>query len=424
MVIAIIVYKFELNRAASGEIEPDFRRLHGKFSQDAKDTNPTDLITSNDLYGIFFNHTSGLLFKGQGQSPESFLVARLKETPHKVISYYRQAADQAQYLVVSFFKLDEDAELFEGTIRQMAATLTREIFETLATGNAKDFDFQAKIQEKLEKLVQFYIFQIERASNLDKLQKVALIYSSPERLATLEKLRNGPVARQELADIVQKINENANVDIVLKPFLELNMVRRDWAKGYYDHQAGIIRGEGEYLFLIKDVALVKKPPFTALGETKKDSPIYTAYREKVTQFYNSYNPFGTLSEESRALAHFLLDPEIYDFLTILKNKAYSKDKIASIVADYTGFQKILQGLVDAAVVATVTGTDNQEWACLLGEITPVVVFPEYLVAKIEERVAFSSAKFKQESPETPLTPEVAQRALDLLETTYNEKIEF
>ncbi|HMF33101.1 MAG TPA: hypothetical protein VKK79_16875 [Candidatus Lokiarchaeia archaeon] len=425
--IGIVVYKFELNRAASGDIEPDFRRIASEFTQDYKGMNLTELISSNDLYGIFFNQTSGLLFKGQGQEQvrDSFLVSRLKETPYKIISYYCQAEDQTQYLVVCFFKLDEDSDHFEGIIRQMATKLGDEVFQKLATGNPTDIDFATSMQQKMESYLQFYIFQIGRASNFDKLQKVALIYATPERLYVLERLRSGPVSRIDLAHDLEKMNEKAVLDVILRPMIELNLVRRDWAKGYYDHQTGVVRGEGEYVFLIKDVALVRKPPFGALNDAKKNSALYPVYRDAVNQFFSQYDPFANVNEESKTLAKFLLDPEVYDFLAMLKNKSYVKEKVASIIADFTDPEKILQALQEVEIVGFLRGEGGStEWISLLGEIVPIVVFPEYLITKIQDRVAFSGAKFTENLGESPLTPEVARRALDLLETTYNEKIEF
>ena len=65
---------------------------------------------------------------------------------------------------------------------------------------------------------------MERLSNLSKLQKVGLIFSTPERVRTLELLREGPISRKSLTNELEKIKDNPNINLILTPFLELNLV--------------------------------------------------------------------------------------------------------------------------------------------------------------------------------------------------------
>ncbi|GAB4324311.1 MAG: hypothetical protein Kow0069_29870 [Promethearchaeota archaeon] len=433
MAVGFYVYKFNLNQSATGEIEPEFQLLASQSKVEQR----KDVISANDLYGLFFNHTSGLLFKSPEERGESVLVQRLKETPYKIVSEYYQAADESQYLTITAFRLDEDAELVEPILRQMGKVLRAEVFDALAIGDAGDLSFHARVQEKLENLLKFYSFQVDRSSNLDKLQKVALIYATPDRLQVLEALREGPAHRELLARLLERSGRGSNLDAVLKPFVELNLIRRDWARGELDRRKGVVHGEGEHVFLVKDVALARAPPHAAL---KNDSPVRAAHKKLVDDYFSSYDPFDNLSEESRLLALCVVDPELYDFMALLRAKPYPLEKIKTIASDYSSVEGLLEPLVEAELVAILKDAGGTEWTCLVADVVPLVVFPEYLVTRVLERTTRGlTAALDEESdvwdeheqwvpksgePAPPITREVARIALSLLESTYNERVEF
>jgi len=423
MVIAIAVYKFELNPSKDGEIEPEFTILTSQVAEEHSGVNLRKIVATNDLFGIFFALTAGASVKKKADQMKNFFVGRLKETPYKVIAYYKQEIDQSQYLTVTVFKLDEDAEIYEGLIRMLASKLDEQ-FLRLAKGNLKDVNFITSVKQAMDNELKFTIFQIGRLGNLEKIQKVALIYASPERLRTLEILRGGPVSRKALTYELEKIKDNPNVDIILKPFLELNIVRRDWARGVKDPKTGIVRGEGEFIFLIKDVALVRRPPPKIVEQMKKDPKLRPLYEERLKSFYDKYDPFSNINEESRFLAKFLLDPDLFDFFALLKEKYFPVEKIPKISSEFANSSAILEEMKKGEVICTLK-EKGTEWFVLLGEITPIIVFPEYIVAKIKDRVAPTvKGDVDETQVDAPLTPEVAQRGLELLEATYQEKIQF
>jgi len=424
MVIGIAIYKFELNPTAEGEIEPQFNIIASQSTQDYAKLSFQQMISVNDLFAIFFNHTTGASkeTKINDANAKNYFVGRLKENPYKVVSYYRQEVDSSQYLAISFFKLDEDAELFEGLIRQLGTKLDT-LYLKLAQGNLRDISFVTKIKETMESEIKFTLFQISRLSNLDKIQKIALIYATPERARTLEILREGPVSRRALSYDLEKIKSNPNIDIILMPFLELNIVRRDWARGTKDSKTGIVQGEGEFIFLTKDVALVRRPPASIVTQIKRDSKLRVLYEEKINEFYSTYDPFVNLDEESRFLAKYLLDPDMFDFLGLLKEKYFPMEKIPKITSEFASSKQVLEELRDGGVVAFLRDPDTRaDWIVLLGEITPLVVFPEYVVGKIKDRVASKGQEIDDTDVNAPITTEVAHRGLELLESTYNDKL--
>ncbi len=423
MVIAIAVYKFELNPSKDGEIEPEFTILTSEIAEEHSGVNLRKLVATNDLFAIFFAHTAGSSAKQKTQGTQNVFVGRLKETQYKVISNYKQEIDQSQYMTITIFKLDEDAEIYEGLIRVLAGKLDEQ-FLRLAKGNLKDINFVMSIKQAMQNELKFTIFQIGRLGNLEKVQKLALIYASPERLRTLDILRGGPVSRKALTYELEKIKDNPNVDIILKPFLELNLVRRDWARGTKDMKTGIVHGEGEFIFLIKDAALVRSPPPKIKELISKDSHLRSLYEEKSKNFFDKYDPFSRINEESRFLAKFLLDPDLFDFFALLKEKYFPVEKIPKITSEFANSKTILEELTKGEV-ACMLKEKGTEWFVLLSEITPIVIFPEYIVSKIRDRVtAKSKGEDDEISVDAPLTLEVAKRGFELLEATYQEKVQF
>jgi hypothetical protein len=291
-------------------------------------------------------------------------------------------------------------------------------------GNFKDQIFVNKIEDKLRKEIKFAIFQMEKLSNLSKLQKVGLIFSSPERIKTLELLREGPISRKVLTNELEKIKDNPNLDLIISPFLELNLVRRDWARGTHDQKQGFIIGEGEYLFLVKDIALIRKIPTQVMEQMKKNEHIGAEFEKIVTQFYGTYDPFDNLLEESKTLGKFLLDPDVFDLLSLLRTQVYPLAKMPKIMSDFANFDSIIAKLLEDHILVSIKDAEGREWVCMLSDITPLVVFPEYILGKIKTRVEIKPELQNEESMEKYLTQEVARKGLDLLEATYSEKLEF
>ena len=241
MVITITIFQFELNQDETGDIEPEFKNLVSEMPETdtSKKLELNDLITENDKYRLFYNHTTGLDFKKRERMIKNFILGRLKETPYKVLSYYHHEVDETQYLILALFALDEDVELYEGVFYQMCNKLGQ-VFNKLAK-SSKSAQILREIETEMLNQVKFALFQIERLSNLSKIQKIALIFSNYERIMTLKLLKEGPISRIKLRSLIDRVKKNPNMDIILKPFLEMNIVRRDWARGVHRKETGCIK---------------------------------------------------------------------------------------------------------------------------------------------------------------------------------------
>ncbi len=417
MIQGILTFQFKINQKETGEIAPEFEPIQLVFREDTYDENNfSELLAQNDIFAIFYQHTTGLF--GVKYSYSNFYEGRLKETPYQVLSYFKQVADGTQYLAISIFELDDEIDIFDDLIKEMGKRLDV-IFDKLTRArNSKQLSLIENINIRLKNEVKFTIFQVDRLSNLDKLQKIALIYNSVERLKILEILREYPISKKKLKGILEKMTTNVNVDILLQPFLELNIIRRDWIKGEKDKKSGEITHQGEYLFLVKDLLFARVPNENLLNHFKDTkNELLPLYRQKVIEYFSNYDPYTQPIEETKKLASILLNPDVYDFFVLMRHNHYPLDKIPKIFSEFAVTEILLDDLKNLNIITEVIDDNDRKWICLLTDIKPLIVFPEYLLPKIR-------AAYKDQDSEGAITYEIAKKALNLLEITYPEKVNF
>ena len=417
MIQGILTFQFKINQKETGEIEPEFEPIQLLFREDKFDEEDfSELLVQNDIFAIFYQHTTGLF--GVKYSYSNFYQGRLKETPYQVVSYFKQVADGTQYLAISIFELDDEIEIFDDLIKEMGNRLDV-IFDKLTRArNSKQLSLIENINIRLKNEIKFTIFQVDRLSNLDKLQKAALIYNSNERLKILEILREAPISKKDMKSILEKMTSTINVDILLQPFLELNIIRRDWIKGEKDKKTGEITHQGEYLFLVKDIMIARIPNENLLNHFKETkNELLPIYKQNVVNFFAKYDPYTEALEDTRKLASILLSPDIYDFFILMRHNHYPLDKIPKIFSEFAVTEILLQDLVKLNIITEVIDDNDRKWICLLTDIKPLIVFPEFLLPKIR-------AAYKNQDSDGAITYEIAKKALSLLEITYPEKVKF
>jgi len=418
LIQAILSFQFVLNQKETGEIEPEFKPIKLIFKsldgQNYTKENYSDLINQNDIFAIFYQHTTGIY--GVSGAYGNFYIGRLKKTPYQVVSYFRQEEDRSQFLTISIFDLDDEVEIYEDLIKSMAKKLDV-LFETLVKANqSRNVSLITNVLNRIEDELRLTIFQVERLSNLDKLQKAALIFNSPERMEILNTLRKAPISKREMKNKLERIKPNANVDILIEPFLELNLIRRDWIKGERDKRTGKMLNQGEYLFLTKDIILAKVPHDKLLEHLKEKDPksaLYLNYYQQVIDYFSYYDPLKQTDEDLKKIASVLLNPDMYDFFNLLKGNYYPLDKIPKILSEWADHEEIVDTLTELKIATIVKDEKDRKWIMLLCDIKPLIIFPEYLLPLIRE------AYQKKE-----LTKEIAKKAYDLLEVSYPEKVEF
>ena len=417
MIQGILSFQFKINQKETGEIEPEFEPIQLIMrNENLDEDNFSELLDQNDIFAIFYQHTTGLF--GVKYSYTNFYTGRLKETPYQVISYFKQVADGTQYLAISVFELDDEIAIYSDLINKMGSRLDT-IFDKLTRAkNSNQISLIENINIRLKNELKFTIFQVDRLSRLDKLQKIALIYNNNERLKILEVLREHPISKKDLKEILVGMSASVNVDILLQPFLELNIIRRDWIKGEKDRKTGEIIHQGEYLFLVKDILMARIPNENLLNHFKEtNNELYPIYRKEVLNYFSNYDPFTQPLEETKKLASLLLNPDAYDFFILMRSNHYPLDKIPKIFSEFAVTELMLDDLKDLNIITEIIDKSDRKWICLLTEIKPLIVFPEFLLPKIR-------AAYKSEEGDGEITLEIAKKALSLLEITYPEKVEF
>ncbi len=413
MLQAIISFQFELNQTEEGDIEPEFIPIQLLFFNSKFDkTGYSTLIDISDIYGIFYQHSAGSIEVSKEYG--NFLLINLKKTPYKAWSYFMQEMGGAQTITILIFELDDELELFEDLVKQMGRKLETFYKDLVRANKTKRLSAIEEANNKISNQLKLTQFHIDRLSNLDKLQKVGLIYKSKERVEILESLRERPHSKIELKKKIELINRNANIDILLEPFIELSLIRRDWIKGdERDKQFGRFKNQGEFLFLVKDIILARVPNEHIIKLlTESENKLFYEYRKKIRKFIQMYQPFNQKMEETKKLANMLLNPDAYDFFNLMKTAYYPLDKIPKILSDWADKEAILNELEELNIITTIQGKKKKDWVVLFNDIKPLIFFPEYMLPRIRRKY-----KLKE------ITLEVAKKAYDLMEVTFVERIE-
>ncbi len=417
MIQAILSYQFTVNEREDGDIEPEFKPIELIFNDEQFTSEDySTLITENDIFAVFYQHTTSV--HEISGSYSNFYSGRLKDSPFQVISYFKQLANGAQYMTLSLFSLTDDLGLFENLIHNLAKRVEY-LFDSLERAkNTKQLSLLTNINERLENEIKFTIFQVERLFRLDKLQKVALIFSSNERIKILDELREHPISKNRIKELLEEIKENSNLDLMLEPFLELNLVKRDWIKGERDKETGTIKNQGEYLFLTKDIYLIRTPNLELINHLKDSKhELAEKYEQKVVDYFASYDPTKQTMEETKEIALILLEPDLYDTFVLLRSKYYPLEKLPKIFSEFADTQNIIDYLTRINILTLIKDSTERIWVFLLTDIKPLIIFPEYLLPKIRD-------SYKSKDKETAISHEIAKKAMELLELSYPEKVEF
>ena len=415
MIEAILTFEFVLIQKPTGEVKPDFKPIVFTFeNKEFSDENLSQLISTSDLFSILYHHTTSIHEIVGGFS--NFYEGRLKETPYQVSSYFMQAESGTQYLTLLIFTLDEDLGKYEDIFKNVSKKMYY-LFETYeTTKKTNQISLISKIHDNIQTELKYAIFQIKRLTSLDKIQKAALIFNSYERLEILKILRESPRPKKDVREMLERIRENPDMDVLLEPFLELNLVRRDWIKGKRDKRTGLIQNQGEYLFLTKDIEMLRVPNYELLDHLKQTkNELFTRYEAKVVDFFSIYNPKTQSVDDKKKIASLLLNPDIYDLFAMLRNKYYPKDKIPNIFSEFADIDQILDELIQLNIITEIKDLKGKEWLLLLTDIEPIIFFPEYLLDNIKNA-------YHSEDNTKKIPFEVAKLALELLEIAYPEKI--
>lgn len=419
MLQGIICFQYLLMDNQTGSIQSEFIPIVIILnSEKYKGVSYKEILTERDLFALYYTHTTRRSkdYDAKTQEIEDIYMGRFMETDFQVLSYFKQTIDKSQYLTLIIFDAYDDIDIFQQIIKNNSERINI-ILNTLVKAKiTNQIDLVPDIISQLKLELEFTRFQVERLFKLDPIQKAALIFNDEKRYYILEQLRKNPIYKNELLLYFQSKGLNINVDLLLTPLLELKLVRRDWIKGKRNPQTGRIENQGEYLFLTKDIILAQTPNKDILAKIKNvKKDIFSEYETQISDFFSKYDPVVLVFKAQKQLADLLLDPDIYDFISLLRKNFYPLDKLPKILSEWADLNYILSELKKHKIITEITDKDGKKWVLLLTDIKPLTIFPEFLLNNLK-----NALKRKDKM----VNHEVAKKALDLLELSYFEKLNF
>jgi len=419
--LIILSYRIDLD---AEEIEP-------KFVVESKDNMEEDadvekMFSLDDRFRVYYAHTAGES-GASGGTGAGYYTGRLRDSRCSIISYYSgllKDSKKPEYLICALIQPDESFDIFKDIMEEYRNEALR-LLDKLGDNDEKlvGTKLWKEVHDKLDSTLKYVLFQMSRLVNLNNEQKIAMIFNSLERIAILRKLAQGPIAKEKLREFMEQtaLTLYPNMELLLKPFVACDLIRQDWSKGEKDAKTGRIKGRGEYIYLVKDISLIRVPPEEMLKKVKEkkspfdDKDFTKSYLSAIQEYFYKYNPLDDLDyKDSGDLAKILLDPDTYDFLVLLRFRAYPKKKIPKVGYGETNI--ILKKLVDLNIVTLIKDKKDEDWVMLLSDPHAFMLFPEYLLENIRQRLDPQAVD--------PILKQVALQHLNYLEGTYYEKREF
>ncbi|MHA1791642.1 MAG: hypothetical protein ACTSVI_03290 [Promethearchaeota archaeon] len=419
--LIILSYRIDLD---AEEIEPEFK-VEAKENMD-DDIDVEKMFSLDDQFRVYYAHTAGEMGTGEGTGA-GYYTGRLRDSRCSIISYYSglsKDSKKPEYLICALIQPDESFDIFKDIMEEYRTESLR-LLDKLGDNDEKlvGTKLWKEVHDKLDSTLKYILFQMSRLVNLNNEQKIAMIFNSLERIAILRKLAQGPIAKEKLREFMEQtaLTLYPNMELLLKPFVACDLIRRDWSKGEKDPKTGRIKGRGEYIYLVKDISLIRVPPQEMLKKVNEKKPPFDdknfekKYLLAVQEFFYNYNPLDDLDyKDSGDLAKILLDPDTYDFLVLLRYRAYPKRKIPKV--GYGDTNIVLKKLLDLNIVTLIEDKKGEPWVVLLSDPHAFMLFPEYMLENIRQRL--------DQKAIDPILKQVALQHLNYLESSYYEKREF
>ncbi|TFG03341.1 MAG: hypothetical protein EU539_12335 [Promethearchaeota archaeon] len=342
-------------------------------------------VDLDDMMRVFYAHIVGA---GAGGD----VLVRLEKAHSNVSSHFTGMDSRVPYLVNLMLELGEDPDMFGDAIIKEINENILKYLNQLGTDINKNFD----VLKTLKSYLKSALFLLERLKNMTKEQRLAQIYSSKKSRTILEIMQNRSYSRRELQNILEdKLGTFvSNIEYTLDPFIKTNLLKQDWIEGFSDI----------FLFLISDFTVFRKPAENIIESTKKDVPssdLAKKYNDEVKKFFANYQP--TLVDNIR-IALDLMNPDKYDFIVLLRERAYPLNKLPKSSADsFLDTNTLLKALEEDNIIKIFRDKKETDWVFLFTDVAVEKFYPEYMLENIRTK---------------SLKKEVAIRHLELLEEAY------
>ncbi|MFX1475048.1 MAG: hypothetical protein ACFFCO_06215 [Promethearchaeota archaeon] len=344
---------------------------------------PSDLdVSEENMLRVFTAHAMG--------KPEAgFLTMTLEGTQLAVASWYsgiRRGKDQ--FCVMLFLNLDEEARAYEEGL----TLASNEIVENI--GEPEFIEYLGEMFDKLKRMVELSVEQ-----------RLAKVFVDQETRLLMHKLSRGGIPGEELREWLelQTGKHYPDLGLLTLPLLRSGIVDEDWVNAVSDN----------CVFMVNDLFGARYPPEQALKLAKSgglSAEQAAEYENRVAEFFSGY---AWSEDDTLQLGQLLLDPDIYDVTKVLRRRIVHKSELAGIVEKRAALDAVIRRLESAKVITTMGSTTvsvkrgDDPFVMLLSDIHFESFFPEFLVLRLEERLA-----------QKDIHPDIAKRHLELLAEHY------
>ncbi len=348
--------------------------LESKYPEDI-----TQGLVDDDLLTIFSTHAMS--------EQAGILSMRIKR--FSIVSYYTgvpESEKESQYFVALVLAENENPNMFEESLTEIAKMIIDSV------GKPGYTDFFVECFDRVSKM-----------KEITEEQRYAFIFRDDVRSMLLTKLSDGPMTKDGLAKWLSKEVEHevTDIDALLAPLIKTDLAT----------EMNISKGKKvslEYVFLIRDVAMVRTPHmnvFKAAKSGQMDPELKEKYIKEVEGFFKKYR---ITSQDSKVISELVSNPDIYDIIKVLRKGYMTREEVApKIGRDMPNIDRHLKTLADAAIILPLKDKKQRVWIFLLSDVQAITFFPEYQVDVIRRRWK-----------EGTIAKEIALKHLELLRAEY------
>ncbi len=343
---------------------------------------PSDLtkdLKDEDILSIFTTHA---LSESEG-------LLSLKVADFSIVSYYSgktKDPTQSQYIVALVLEESDNPNSFEESLTEVSK---------MVIDNVGKPDFE-----------KFLVSCFESASTMKIIsneQRYAFIFRDELRHFVLNLLREGAMTKDEIIKWVSKETKQkvSNIDELLSPLIRSNLI----SEIQVQESTGLPM---EYIFLIRDVGIMRAPPLKIINLLKKslsDPSLRQALMSAVEEFFKQYK---ITEEDTKKIAELITNANTYDIIKILRENFLRKDDlIPKLGRSFSELDADLARLAEAKIILPLVDPLQQTWIFLLSDVQALTIFPDYMIDIIEKQWR-----------EHILSDNVAIKHLELLKTEY------
>ena len=277
--------------------------------------------------------------------------------PLNIMSYY--SGPESCYYIVLLLNLDDDPDLFEGGLSDIARIILQ---------NIESDSYMSLLPSLFRRISVFPTLKEE--------QQLAIMYQDQVKRTLIERLRDeGVVSKSELMIWLKDVRKNEFIDIdsLLNDLIKIDIIKESSVKGM----------PSELIFLINDIMIARNPPMSILKNLEeKELPenLREDYRTAVKNYFKSYKPS---EEDNLKLIELLIDPQVYLVLQFLRTMIGTRDMLEKLKKKgVDNVDEVLNKLWENKLIQVFQDKNKIEHYTLQSDFSIKRIFPKYILQTI------------------------------------------